>query len=109
LSDSKRKLNKWRREAESLRKKLRKLSADLDAIERLEPGPEAAERMAKQRAEILDLLDQLARIKDKINSYENFGRNLSLNDFLFMTAFTLGILIFLLILYVFVFPNFFSK
>jgi DNA repair exonuclease SbcCD ATPase subunit len=109
LSDSKRELNKWRREAERLSESLRKLSAELDAIERLEPGPEAAERIARQRAEIAEVLDQLARIKAKIDSHEPFAPNWSLNDLLFMTAFTMGILIFLLILYVFIFPNFFSK
>jgi hypothetical protein len=102
-------LNKWRREAESLRKRLGKLSAELDAIERLEPSPEAAERIAKQRAEIAELLDQLARIEEKIDSYEPFAPDWSLNDLLFMTAVTLGILLFLLILYVFIFSNFFSK
>ena len=109
MSVSKRELNKWRREAESLRKRLGKLSADLDAIERLEPSPEAAERIAKQRAEIAELLDQLTRIEEKIDSYEPFAPNLSLNELLFMTAVTLGILLFLLILYVFIFPNLFSK
>jgi DNA repair exonuclease SbcCD ATPase subunit len=109
VSVSKRELNKWRREAESLRNKLGKLSADLDAIERLEPSPEAAERIAKQRSEIAELLDQLARIEEKIDSYEPFAPDWSLNDLLFMTAVTLGILLFLLILYVFVFPNLFSK
>jgi DNA repair exonuclease SbcCD ATPase subunit len=109
VSVSKRELNKWRREAESLRKRLGKLSADLDAIERLEPSQGAAERIAKQRAEIAELLDQLARIEAKIDSYEPFAPNLSLNDLLFMTAVTLGILLFLLIIYVFIFPNLFSK
>jgi len=109
VSVSKRELNKWRREAKSLRKRLGKLSADLDAIERLEPSPEAAERIAKQRDEIAELLDQLARIEAKIDSYEPFAANLSLNELLFMTAVTLGILLFLLILYVFIFPNLFSK
>ena len=109
MSVNKRELNKWRREAKSLRKRLGKLSADLDAIERLEPSPEAAERIAKQRDEIAELLDQLARIEAKIDSYEPFAANLSLNEFLFMTAVTLGILLFLLILYVFIFPNLFSK
>jgi DNA repair exonuclease SbcCD ATPase subunit len=109
VSVSKRELNKWRREAESLRKRLGKLSAELDAIERLEPSPEAAERIAKQRAEIAELLDQLARIEEKIDSYEPFAPDWSLNDLLFMTAVTLGILLFLLILYVFIFSNFFSK
>ena len=109
MSVSKRELNKWRREAESLRKKLGKLSADLDAIERLEPSPEAAERIAKQRVEIAELLDQLARIEEKIDSYEPFAPAWSLNDLLFMTAVTLGILLFLLIIYVFIFPNLFSK
>ena len=109
MSVSKRELNKWRREAESLRKKLGKLSAGLDAIERLEPSPEAAERIAKQRAEIAELLDQLARIEAKIDSYEPFAPAWSLNDLLFMTVVTLGILLFLLIIYVFIFPNLFSK
>ena len=109
MSVSKRELNKWRREAESLRKRLGKLSADLDAIERLEPSPEAAERIAKQRAEIADLLDQLARIEEKIDSYEPFAPALSFNELLFVTTLTLGILLFLLILYVFIFPNLFSK
>jgi DNA repair exonuclease SbcCD ATPase subunit len=109
VSVSKRELNKWRREAESLRNKLGKLSADLDAIGRLEPSPEAAERIAKQRSEIAELLDQLARIEEKIDSYEPFAPDWSLNDLLFMTAVTLGILLFLLILYDFVFPNLFSK
>lgn len=109
MSDSKRELNKWRREAESLSKQLRKLGAELDAIERLEPSPEAADRIARRRAEIAELLDQLARIKAKIDSHKPFAPNWSLNDLLFMTAFTLGILIFLLILYVFIFPNFLSK
>ena len=106
---SKRELKKWRREAESLRKRLRKLSADLDAIERLEPSPEAAERIAKQRNEIAELLNQLARIEEKIDSYEPFAPDWSLNDLLLMTAVTLGILLFILILYVFIFPNLFSK
>ena len=109
MSVSKRELNKWRREAKSLRKRLGKLSADLDEIERLEPSPEAAERIAKQRDEIAELLDQLARIEAKIDSYEPFAANLSLNELLFMTAVTLGILLFLLIIYVFIFPNLFSK
>jgi len=109
VSVSKRELNKWRREAKSLRKRLGKLSADLDAIERSEPSPEAAERIAKQRDEIAELLDQLARIEAKIDSYEPFASNWSLNELLFMTAVTLGILLFLLILYVFIFPNLFSK
>lgn len=106
---SKRELNKWRREAESLRRKLSKLSAELDTIERLEPSPEAAERIAKQRTEITELLDQLARIEEKIDSYQPFAPDWSLNDFLFMTAVTLGILLFFLILYVFIFPNLFSR
>src|SRR5262249_25626394 len=72
VSVSNRELNKWRREAEGLRKRLRKLSAELDVIERLEPSPEAAERIAKQRTEIAELLDQLARIEEKIDSYETF-------------------------------------
>lgn len=109
MSVSKRELNKWRREAESLRKKLGKLSADLDAIELMEPSPEAAERVAKQRSEIAELLDQLARIEEKIDSYEPFAPDWSLNELLFMTAVTLGILLFLLVLYVFIFPNLFSK
>jgi hypothetical protein len=109
VSVSKRELNKWRREAESLRKRLRRLSGELDAIERLEPSTEAAERIAKQRAEIVELLDQLARIEEKINSYEPFAPNWSLNDLLFMTAVTLGFLLFVLILYVFIFPNLFSR
>lgn len=109
MSVSKRELNKWRREAESLRKRLRKLSAELDAIERLEPSPEAAERIAMQRTEIAELLDQLARIEKKIDSYEPFAPDWSLNDLLFMTAVTLGILLFFLILYVFIFPNIFSR
>jgi phage shock protein A len=109
VSVSKRELNEWRREAESLRKRLSKLSADLDAIERLEPSPEAAERIAKQRVEIAELLDQLARIEEKIDSYEPFAPAWSLNDLLFMTAVTLGILLFLLIIYVFIFPSLFSK
>jgi len=106
---SKRELNKWRREAESLRKRLRKLSAELDAIERLEPSPEAAERIVKQRTEIAELLNQLARIEEKIDSYEPFAPDWSLNDLLFMTAVTLGILLFFLILYVFIFLNLFSR
>ncbi len=109
MSVSKRELNKWRREAESLSKKLRKLSAELDAIERLEPSPEASERIAKQRIEIAELLDQLSRIEEKIESYEPFAPDWSLNELLFMTAVTLGILIFFLILYVFIFPNLFSR
>jgi DNA repair exonuclease SbcCD ATPase subunit len=109
VSVSKRELNKWRREARSLRRKLGKLSAELDAIERLEPGLEAAERIAKRRAEIAELLDQLARIEEKIDSYEPFAPDWSLNDLLFKTAVTLGILLFFLILYVFIFPNLFSK
>jgi len=109
LSVSKRELNKWRREAKSLRRKLGKLSAELDAIERLEPGPEAAERIAQRRAEIAEMLDQLARIEEKIDSYEPFAPDWSLNDLLFMTAVTLGILVFFLIFYVFIFPNLFSK
>jgi DNA repair exonuclease SbcCD ATPase subunit len=109
VSVSKRELNKWRREAESLRKKLGALSADLDAIDRLEPNPDAAERIAKQRAEIAELLDQLARIEEKIDSYEPFAPHWSLNELLFMTAVTLGILLFFLIFYVFIFPNLFSK
>ncbi|MBO0725940.1 MAG: hypothetical protein J2P52_10095 [Blastocatellia bacterium] len=106
---SKRELNKWRREAESLRKKLRKLSAELDSIERLDPSPEAAERVAKQRAEVTELLDQLARIEEKIDSYESFAPVWSLNDLLFMMMVTLGILLFFLIVYVFIFPNLFSR
>ena len=109
MSVSKRELNKWRREAESLRKKLDKLSAELDAIELLEPSPEAAERIAMQRAEITELLYQLARIEEKIDSYEPFAPNWSFNDLLLMTVVTLGILLFFLILYVFIFPNIFSK
>jgi len=108
VSVSKRELNKWRREAKSLRRRLGELSAELDAIERLEPGPEEAERIAKRRAEIAELLDQLARIEEKIDSYEPFAPDWSLNDLLFMTAVTLGILLFFLILYVFIFPNLFS-
>lgn len=109
MSVSKQELNKWRREAESLRKRLRKLSAELDTIERLEPSPEAAERIAEQRTEIAELLDQLARIEEKIDSYEPFAPDWSFNDILFMTALTLGILLFFLILYVFIFPNLFSR
>ena len=109
MSVSKRELKKWRREAESIRRKLCKLSAELDAIERLEPSPEAAEFIAKRRAEIAELLDQLARIEEKIDSYEPFAPDWSLNDLLLMTAVTLGILLFFLILYVFIFPNLFSK
>jgi DNA repair exonuclease SbcCD ATPase subunit len=106
---SKRELNKWRREAESLRKKLRRLSGELDTIELLEPNSEASERIAKQRTEIADLLDQLARIEEKIDSYKPFASEWSLNDFLYMMAVALGILLFFFILYVFIFPNFFSK
>ena len=109
MSVSKRELNKWRREAESLRKKLRRLSGELDTIERLEPSAEAADRIAKQRAEIADLLDQLARIEEKIDSYEPFTPDWSLNDLLFLAALTLGILLLFLILYVFIFPNLFSR
>ena len=109
MSVSKRELNKWRRDAEGLRKRLGRLSAELDAIERLEPSPEAAERIATQRAEIAELLDQLSRIEEKIDSYEPFAADWSLNDLLFMSAVTLGILLFFLILYVFVFPNLFSR
>src|SRR5215510_7060259 len=78
LSVSKRELNKWRRDAEGLRKRLGRLSAELDAIERLEPSPEAAERIATQRAEIAELLDQLSRIEEKIDSYEPFAPDWSL-------------------------------
>ena len=106
---SKRELNKWRREADSLRNKLRELSADLDEIERSEPSPEAAERIAKQQTEIAELLDQLARIEERIDSHEPFAPDWSFNDFLFMTAVTLGILLFFLVLYVFIFPNLFSR
>jgi hypothetical protein len=109
LSVSKRELNKWRREADSLRKKLRELSADLDEIERSEPSPEAAELIAKQQTEIAELLDQLARIEERIDSHEPFAPDWSLNDLLFMTAVALGILLFFLILYVFIFPNLFSR
>ena len=109
MSVSKRELNKWRREAESLRKKLRGLSGELDTIERLEPSREAAERVAKQRAEIAELLDQLARIEEKIDSYEPFAPDWSLNNLLLLTAVTLGILLFFLILYVFIFPTLFSR
>ena len=109
LSVSKRELNKWRREAESLRKKLRRLSGELDTIERLGPSQEAAERVAKQRAEIAELLDQLARIEEKIDSYEPFAPDWSLNNLLLLTAVTLGILLFFLILYVFIFPTLFSR
>jgi DNA repair exonuclease SbcCD ATPase subunit len=109
LSVSKRELNKWRREAESLRMKLRKLSGELDTIERLEPSQEAAERVAKQRAEIAELLDQLARIEEKIDSYGPFAPEWSLNNLLLLTAVTLGILLFFLILYVFIFPTLFSR
>jgi DNA repair exonuclease SbcCD ATPase subunit len=109
VSVSKRELNKWRREAKSLRERLGKLSAELDAIERLEPSTEAAERIAQRRAEIAELLDQLARIEEKIDSYEPFAPDWSLNDLLYMTAVTLGILLFFLILYVFILPNLFSK
>src|SRR5262249_58319128 len=73
VSVSKRELNKWRREAESMRRRLGKLSAELDAIERLEPSPEAAESIAKRRAEIAELLDQLARIGEKKDSFEPFA------------------------------------
>lgn len=106
---SKRELNKWRREAERLRKRLGRLSAELDLIEQLEPSPEATDRIAQQRAEIAELLDQLARIEQKIDSYELFAPDWSLNDLLFMTAVSLGILLFFLILYLFIFPNFFSR
>ena len=109
MSVSKRELKKWRREAESMRRRLGELSAELDAIELSEPSPEAAERIAKRRAEIAELLDQLARIEEKIDSYEPFAPDWSLNDLLFMTAVTLGILLFILIIYVFIFPNLFSK
>jgi hypothetical protein len=109
LSVSKRELNKWRQEAESLRKKLRKLSADLDAIERFEGSPEVSERIAKQRNEIAELLDQLVRIEEKIDSYEPILPDWSLNDILFMLVTTLGVLLFFLILYAFVFPALFSR
>jgi DNA repair exonuclease SbcCD ATPase subunit len=109
VSVSKRELNKWRREAERLRKRLRGLSGDLDTIERLEPNPEAAERIAKQRVEIAELLDQLARIEEKIDLYEPFAPDWSLNNFLLMMTVTLGILLFFLILYVFIFPTLFSR
>ena len=109
MSVSKRELNNWRREAESLRKRLRKLSAELDAIERSDSSPEAAERIARQRAEIAELLDQLTRIEEKIDSYEPFAPDWSLNDLLFLAALTLGILLLFLILYVFIFPNLFSR
>jgi DNA repair exonuclease SbcCD ATPase subunit len=102
-------MNEWRREAESLRKKLGKLSAELDSIERLDPDREAAESIAKQRAEVTELLDQLARLEEKIDSYESFAPGWSLNDLLFMTMVTLGILLFILIVYVFIFPNLFSR
>src|SRR5262245_56515212 len=77
---SKRELKKWRREAESLRKRLSKLSAELDAIERFESSPEAAERIAKQRTEIAELLNQLARIEEKIDSYEPFAPDWSRSE-----------------------------
>jgi hypothetical protein len=109
MSVSKCELNKWRREAESLRQRLRGLSGDLDTIERLEPSPEAAERIAKQRAEIAELMDQLARIEEKIDLFEPFAPDWSLNNLLLMMAITLGVLLFLLILYVFIFPNLFSR
>jgi len=109
LGVSKREMNEWRREAESLRKKLREFSAELDSIERLDPSPEATERIAKQRAEVAELLDQLARIEEKIDSYEPFAPIWSLNDLLFMTMVTLGILLFFLIVYVFIFPNLFFR
>jgi predicted nuclease with TOPRIM domain len=109
LGVSKREMKKWRREAESLRKKLRKLSAELDSIERLDPNPEAAERAAKRRAEVTELLDRLARLEEKIDSYESFAPDRSSNDLLFMTMVTLGILLFILIVYVFIFPNLFSR
>ena len=109
LGVSKREMNEWRREAESLRKKLHRLSAELDSIERLDPSPEAAERVAKQRAEVMELLNQLTRLEEKIDSYESFAPGWSLNDLLFMTMVTLGILLFILIVYVFIFPNLFSR
>jgi len=109
VSVSKRELNKWRRDAEGLRKKLGRLSDELDAIERLEPSPEAAERIAKQRVEIAELLDQLSRIEEKIDSYEPFAPDWSLNELLFMAAVALGILILFLIVYVFIFPNLFFR
>jgi DNA repair exonuclease SbcCD ATPase subunit len=109
VSVSKRELNKWRREAESLRKRLRGLSGDLDTIERLEPSAEATERIAKQRTEIAEMLDQLARIEEKIDSYEPFAPDWSLNNLLLLTAVTLGIMLFFLILYVFIFPILFSR
>jgi hypothetical protein len=109
LSVSKRELNKWRQEAESLRERLRKLIADLDAIERLEDSPEVSERIAKQRNEIAELLDQLARIEENIDLYEPILPDWSLNDILFILVTTLGIVLFFLILYVFVFPTLFSR
>lgn len=92
-----------------MRKKLSNLSAELDTIERLEPSPETAERIAKQRTEIAELLNQLTRIEEKIDSSQPFAPDWSFNDFLFMTAVTLGILLFFLSLYVFIFPNLFSR
>jgi hypothetical protein len=109
VSVSKRELNKWRREAESLRQRLRKISAELDTIERSESSPEAAERIAQQRAEIAVLLDQLTRIEEKIDSYEPFAPDWSFDDLLYMTAVTLGLLLFFLIIYAFIFPNLFSR
>jgi hypothetical protein len=75
----------------------------------LDPSPEAAERVAKQRAEVTELLDQLTRLEEKIDSYESFAPAWSLNDLLVMTMVTLGILLFILIVYVFIFPNLFSR
>ncbi|MGH9939562.1 MAG: hypothetical protein ACREAM_25255 [Blastocatellia bacterium] len=109
MNVSKRELNKWRREAARLRKKLNRLNADLDAIERSETGPEAVESIAKQRTEVTNLLDRLARMEEKIDLYEPLAPDWSMNDILLLTAATLGILLFFLILSNYLSPNLFSR
>jgi hypothetical protein len=101
-------LRKWQREVNSLRKDLNKLEADLDLYSRLETDPEALERAALMRTELVLMRERLARTEEKIEAAKA-AVDWSLNEILFMVVAAAGLFLLVLIITVYVLPALLSR
>ncbi len=104
MSVSRWELMKWQREVKSLRKDLNKLEADLDLYSRLETDPEALERAALMRTELLLLRERLARMEEKIEAIKPYVHSWFSNETLLMIAVASGLVLLILIVAAYVLP-----
>ncbi len=108
MSISRWELRKWQREVDGLRKDLNKLESELDLYSRLETDPEALERAALMRTDLVLMRERLAMMESKIEAARAIV-DWSLNEILLMVAAAAGLFIFVLLFIIYVLPFLLSK